>query len=154
MLTFLALNPGCPYIQGLDSITVVLYLEFQAKPHLILSLLSQIYRNFLSRFLDDKHNLNFGYSALVLKRLVAFYEPELALHFQEIEFTHNMYLVGWLMTLFSHILPMDAVLTLWTHLFSHKVEYLFFFSLALLQSLKDKLLLLDLNATLSLINNI
>ena len=37
---------------------------------------------------------------------------------------------------------------LWTYLFTQKVEYLFFITVAILEQLKDRLLEMDLNSTL------
>ena len=58
------------------------------------------------------------------------------------------------MTLFAHTLPIPQVVQLWTYLFTQKVEYLFFITVAVLSQLKERLLGMDLNSTLQLINNI
>jgi hypothetical protein len=58
------------------------------------------------------------------------------------------------MTLFAHILPLNQVQQIWTYLFSEKVEFLFFITVAILMQLESTLLSLDLTQTLGLINNI
>lgn len=58
------------------------------------------------------------------------------------------------MTLFSHTFPLSQVVDLWTNLFCEKVEFIFFLVVSILGELKHKLMLLDLNNTLSIINNI
>jgi TBC domain-containing protein kinase-like protein len=67
---------------------------------------------------------------------------------------HDFYLVQWFMTLFAHILPLNQVQQIWTYLFSEKVEFLFFITVAILMQLESTLLSLDLTQTLGLINNI
>lgn len=136
---------------------MVLYIEYQdeGKDYLILTMLKQIFINYLRHFIDkETNNLAFKYPCLVMKRLLAFYEPELYLHFKEIEFSHDLYLVCWVMTLFAHTIALDKVVNIWTDLFCERVEFLFYITLAILSQLKNKLLLLDLNSTLSIINNI
>ena len=75
--TFLALNPDCAYIQGLDSIAVVLFSQLQgtSKQSLILPFLKQIHLAYLRPFIEkDTHNLNFRYASLLTSRLIAFHE--------------------------------------------------------------------------------
>ena len=55
------------------------------------------------------------------------------------------------MTLFTHILNLPQVFLLWTHLFTHRVEFLFFFAVALLKQLREILLESDLNVVLVLL---
>eukprot|EP00347_Sterkiella_histriomuscorum_P007206 403349853 len=158
ILVFLDLNEDtCCYVQGLDSIAVVLYTEYAkiGQEHLIITMMKQIFTNYLRHFIDkETNNLSFKYPCILVKRLLAFYEPELYVHFNEIDFQHDMYLVCWVMTLFAHTISIDKVVNIWTDLFCERVEYLFFINIAILQQIKDKLLLLDLNSTLIMINNI
>jgi hypothetical protein len=82
--TFLVINKDFTYIQGLDSIAVVLFTQLQgtSKSNLILPLLKQIYIMYLKPFIEkETHNLNFTYAALLTSRLVAFHEPVLFAHF-------------------------------------------------------------------------
>lgn len=58
------------------------------------------------------------------------------------------------MTLFAHTIEIEKVVNIWTDLFCERVEFLFFITIAILSLIKDKLLLLDLNSTLAIINNI
>lgn len=96
-------------------------------------MLKQIYMNYLKHFVDKEHNgLSFNYPCLLVTRLLQFYEPELYMHFRNIGFTHNLYLVCWVMTLFAHTLPINLVVNIWTDLFCEKVEYLFFITIAIL----------------------
>ena len=148
---FLAMNPDCAYIQGLDSIVVVLYTQLQgtSKSSLILPLLKQINTIYLRPFIEkETHHANFRYASLLTSRLVAFHEPTLYKHFKDICFQHDFYLVQWFMTLFAHTLPIPQVVQLWTYLFTQKVEYLFFITVAILEQLRDKLVEMDLNSTL------
>jgi TBC domain-containing protein kinase-like protein len=86
-----------------------------------------------------------------MTRLVSFFEPKIYLHFADIGFQHDFYLVRWIMTLFTHILNLPQVCLLWTHLFTHRVEFLFFFAVALLRQLREPILGSDLNVVLVLL---
>jgi len=58
------------------------------------------------KFVDkDSGNLDFRYASLIMDRFLSFWEPELYRHFKEQGFSHDLYLVQWIMTLFSHTLP-------------------------------------------------
>mmetsp|Transcript_26014 Transcript_26014/g.18476 ORF Transcript_26014/g.18476 Transcript_26014/m.18476 type:complete len:102 (-) Transcript_26014:937-1242(-) len=88
LTSFLILNPDFSYIQGLDSITIVLYTEFlDSKEFMILPLLKTIYSKYLNPFIEkDTNRLNFQYASLVTTRLTSFFEPELFTHFSNIGF--------------------------------------------------------------------
>jgi len=121
----------------------------------VLSCLKHLYKNYLEHFIDkETSNLSFKYPSLLVQRLLSFFAPDLSNHFKEIQFFHTCYIVGWIMTLFSHTIPTEDVVNIWTELLCEKVEFLFFITVAILEHLKDKLLLLDFNNTLQIINNI
>lgn len=67
---------------------------------------------------------------------------------------HDFYLVQWLITLFANTLPRKMLDTVWTYLFTERVDFLFFICLGILKQLQTRLLALDLNQTLQTINNI
>ena len=94
--TFLAVNKDCTYIQGLDSVAVVLLTSLQGttKQCLIMPMLKQIYMAYLRPFIEkETHNLNFRHASLLTARLVAFHVPALFKHFKGIGFLHDFYLV-------------------------------------------------------------
>lgn len=109
------------YIQGLDSIVVVLYTQLAgtSKESYILPIVRQIYITYLRPFIEkETQHLNFKYASLLTSRLLAFYEPVLFRHFSRIGFQHDFYIVQWFMTLFAHTLPVPSVVQLWTYLFT------------------------------------
>jgi len=134
----MAINPECVYIQGLDSVAVVLYTQLHGTSYFpfLLPMLKQIYQAFLYPFIDKtSHHLNFKYASTLTSRLLAFHCPALFRHFNRIGFQHDFYIVQWFMTLFAHTLPVPQVAELWTYLFAQKVEYLFFVTIAILMLL-------------------
>jgi TBC domain-containing protein kinase-like protein len=119
LTVFIVTNPGYVYIQGLDSIFAVLYVQLHStnKLELILPIAKCIYVSYVHPFVDKSNNhLNYKYASTLTSRLLAFYEPLLFRHFRRIEFQHDFYLVQWFMTLFAHILPLQEVTLMWTHL--------------------------------------
>ena len=89
LATLIALNPDFVYIQGLDSIVVVLYTQLSgtSKEGYILPIAKQIYMAYLRPFIEKStQHLNFKYASLLTSRLLAFYEPDLFRHFSRIGF--------------------------------------------------------------------
>lgn len=60
----------------------------------------------------------------------------------------------WFVALFAHTMPLNLVQTIWTYLFTQRVEFLFFITLAILKQKLNILLSYDLNTTLAEINGI
>jgi predicted HAD superfamily phosphohydrolase YqeG len=60
------------------------------------------------------------------------------------------------MTLFAHTVSLTGggLTEIWTELLCQPVEHIFFLAVAIFANLKHKLVLLDLNETLIIINNI
>jgi hypothetical protein len=141
-----SLKNGVSYIQGIDTIASTLYVTgFESQNssfiEMIPSMLKQIYEEYSQHFLDpDTGHLDFRYSSILMTRLLNFFEPELANDMKDID--HSLYLIKWFMTLFAHTLPLKVLhQIIWIDLFCERVDYLFFLALAILISLKDRLLL-------------
>jgi hypothetical protein len=63
-------------------------------------MLKHIYDEYLKHFLDpETGHLDFRYSSLLMKRLLNFFDPELAIELKDID--HSLYLIKWFMTLFA-----------------------------------------------------
>lgn len=46
---------------------------------------------------------------LLFRQLLAYHDPKLAMHLQNIGFHPDLYAIPWFLTLFTHILPLDKV---------------------------------------------
>ena len=145
-MTFVASSPDSNYIQGIDTIAATLYvMGFEAGDSefllMIPSILRQIFTKYSRHFLEENSgHLDFSSSSLHMARLMNFFEPELAQDFASID--HSLYLIKWFMTLFAHTLPLHVLTELiWVDLFCEDVSYLFFLAVAILQHLKDRILL-------------
>ena len=82
--SFLTLNLDCCYVQGIDSITVVIYSEYIDQDAIVLGLLRFVFKSYLNNFIDQTKSLSFAYPCLLMARLLRFESPELSNHFNEI----------------------------------------------------------------------
>ena len=104
-------------------------------------MLKQIYTEYSVHFVHpETGHLDFRYSSILMTRLINFFDPELANDMKDID--HSLYLIKWFMTLFAHTLPMNVLHNIiWIDLLCERVDYLFFLALAIIISLREKLLL-------------
>ena len=104
-------------------------------------MLKQIYTEYSVHFIDpESGHLDFRYSSILITRLLNFFDPELSQDMKDID--HSLYMIKWFMTLFAHTLPLKVLHDiLWVDIFTERVDYLFFVSIAIILSLKDRLML-------------
>ncbi len=98
-------QPNLVYWQGLDSLCApFLYLNFNNE-----ALAYACLRNFIQKyaanfFLKDNSAVIHEYLA-VFAHLIAFFDPQLASHFDQIEFRPDLYAIPWFLTMFAHVFP-------------------------------------------------
>lgn len=76
-----------------------------------------------------------------MQRLLAFADPELCLHFRQLELTVNMFAVPWFITLFSHLLPIPDIYIVWDALIVGPPLLPVFIACSILRRLRSQLLL-------------
>jgi len=133
------------YWQGLDSVAspfVVLFFDNEPMAFACLERLVDVY---LSEFFVQEGSdfLNIRMQQLI--KLVNYHDPELAMHLDSIKFNPELYAVPWFFTLFSHIFPLERIFVLWDVLLLMPPSFILFIALAILISLREKLLSLDFN---------
>jgi hypothetical protein len=76
-----------------------------------------------------------------MQRLLAFADPELCLHFRQLELTVDMFAVPWFITLFSHLLPIPDIYIVWDALIVGPPLLPVFIASSILRRLRSQLLL-------------
>jgi TBC domain-containing protein kinase-like protein len=76
----------------------------------------------------------------VLKCLISFHDPKLAVHLNHIGVGPEMYAISWFMTHFAHVFTIDKIYHLWD-IFLTGAQYMYFFvALAILSQIREDLL--------------
>ena len=90
---------------------------------------------------------------LVLKWLLMFLEPSLALHLEQIQFLPNLYAVPWFLTLFAQVFDIEVVKKIWDFLFLDR-DFIFLYAVSILSDLKARLSLLSLTDCMSMLKSL
>ncbi len=139
-------NPGLEYWQGLDSLSApFVAVTWEHGEARAFALLQKMVRRFLSGMFLQKNTSQLQTQLIVFNQLLAYHDPRLFLHLQAQQFLPELYAIPWFLTLFTHILPIDATLRLWDFLFLHDASMIHFISLAMMRQLRKRLLAIDFN---------
>lgn len=138
-------HPNLVYWQGLDSLCApFLFLHFNNEA-LAYSCLSAFIPKYLYNFfLKDNSQIIHEYLA-VFKQLIAFHEPDLYNHLEEIEFQPELYAIPWFLTMFSHVFPLHKIFHLWDTLLLGNSMLPLCIGVSILQQFKEQLLSFGFN---------
>jgi TBC domain-containing protein kinase-like protein len=81
----------------------------------------------------------------ILAHLIVYHDPVLGSHFDEISFHPNLYAIPWLLTLFTHVFPMEKIFNFWDKVLVGPVGLGFFMALSIVLSFRQRLLEADFN---------
>lgn len=147
-------NPNLVYWQGLDSLCApFLYLHFNAE-HLAFGCMSNFVNKYATNFfLKDNSAVIHEYLA-VFTHLIGFHDPELAIHFDSIEFRPDLYAIPWFLTMFAHIFPLYKIFHLWDSLLLGTSAFPLCIGVAILKQLRNILLTSDFNECILLFSEL
>uniref|UniRef100_A0A452HGV6 Uncharacterized protein n=1 Tax=Gopherus agassizii TaxID=38772 RepID=A0A452HGV6_9SAUR len=119
-------HPDLVYWQGLDSLCApFLYLNFNNEEYLT-----------------------------VFSQMIAFHDPELSNHLNEIGFIPDLYAIPWFLTMFTHVFPLHKIFHLWDTLLLGNSSFPFCIGVAILQQLRDRLLANGFNECILLFSDL
>lgn len=138
-------NPDLVYWQGLDSLCApFLYLNFN-REELAFGCLTNFVKKYAANFfLKDNSAVIHEYLA-VFSHLISFNEPELAAHFESIDFKPDLYAIPWFLTMFSHIFPLYKIFHVWDCLLVGSSAFPLCIGVSILKQLRNILLKSDFN---------
>ena len=70
---------------------------------------------------------------LVLEELIGRYLPRIAAQFELIKLTPDMYIVDWVLTIFSKALPLDLAMRVWDYFFFEGTTFIYRVALGILK---------------------
>ena len=144
ILTALAfIRPEIGYCQGMNFIAGALinFIDNEEKCFWIfLSFIDNIEMNLLYL----KNMPDYQIRVYQLKSFIKEYFPELAIHFKKNQINPDVFFSKWILTIFSNYLSFDVLYKVWDVFIFDKWKAIFKFSLLILNSMKDKLITMDL----------
>lgn len=147
-------NPQYVYWQGLDSLCApFIYLNFNNEAKAF-ACLSAFIPKYLHRFfLKDNSAVIREYLAK-FTHIIAFHDPDLSNHLQEIGFIPDLFAIPWFLTMFSHVFPLPKILHLWDQLLLGDASFPLYVGLAILQQHRDTLLSSGFNECILLFSDL
>ncbi|KAM6898367.1 LOW QUALITY PROTEIN: TBC1 domain family member 12-like [Lycodopsis pacificus] len=135
-------RPDVGYVQGMSSMAAMLILHMD-EVQVFISFSNLINRPCQLAFYRGDHQLMLRYFGTFQ---VFFQEtlPRLFLHFQSSGVTPDLYLMDWILSLYTKPLPLDVACRVWDVFFRDGEEFLFRTALGILRLHQDVLLQMDL----------
>ena len=144
ILTAIAfIRPEIGYCQGMNFIAGALinFIDNEEKCFWIfLSFIDNIEMNFLYL----KNMPDYSIRVYQLNHYIKEYFPELSFHFKKNQINPDVFFSKWILTIFSNYLPFEVLYKVWDVFIFDKWKAIFKFSLMILNSMKDKLITMDL----------
>ncbi|CAG8554240.1 18674_t:CDS:10 [Acaulospora morrowiae] len=142
---FVAANDKLVYWQGLDSLSApFLTLNFNDEAlafNCLHTFIPKFHGNF---FLYDNTQVIQEYLA-VFRHLLSFHDPELSSHLNKIGYQPDLYAIPWILTLFTHVFPLDKTYHLWDKILVGPPSLPLFAGISILRQLRDVLIKSEFN---------
>ena len=146
-------SPRLVYWQGLDSLCApFLKLNFNNEALAFACLSAFIPKYLYNFFLKDNSMIIHEYLA-VFKQLIAFHDPELFNHLDEIGFQPELYAIPWFLTMFSHVFPLQKIYHLWDTLLLGSSLLPLCVGVSILQQFREQLLSFSFNECILLFSD-
>uniref|UniRef100_A0A667XUZ9 TBC domain-containing protein kinase-like protein n=1 Tax=Myripristis murdjan TaxID=586833 RepID=A0A667XUZ9_9TELE len=147
-------HPDLVYWQGLDSLCApFLYLNFNNEALAYACMSAFIPKYLYNFFLKDNSHVIQEYLT-VFSQMIAFHDPELSNHLNEIGFIPDLYAIPWFLTMFTHVFPLHKIFHLWDTLLLGNSSFPFCIGVAILQQLRDRLLANGFNECILLFSDL
>ncbi|XP_019717369.1 TBC domain-containing protein kinase-like protein isoform X2 [Hippocampus comes] len=147
-------HPDLVYWQGLDSLCApFLYLNFNNEALAYACMSAFIPKYLYNFFLKDNSHVIQEYLT-VFSQMIAFHDPELSNHLNEIGFIPDLYAIPWFLTMFTHVFPLHKIFHLWDTLLLGNSSFPLCIGMAILQQLRDRLLANGFNECILLFSDL
>ncbi|XP_061736306.1 TBC domain-containing protein kinase-like protein [Nerophis ophidion] len=147
-------HPDLVYWQGLDSLCApFLYLNFNNEALAYSCMSAFIPKYLFNFFLKDNSHVIQEYLT-VFSQMIAFHDPELSNHLNEIGFIPDLYAIPWFLTMFTHVFPLHKIFHLWDTLLLGNSSFPFCIGVAILKQLRDRLLANGFNECILLFSDL
>ncbi|KAI8610413.1 rab-GTPase-TBC domain-containing protein [Chytriomyces sp. MP71] len=142
------------YWQGLDSLMApFLALNFNDEARAYLCLKAFIDKYFEGFFLED-NSVALNKCMSTLKYILAFRDPYLAVHLQNLGIIPDMFAIPWVMTMFAQIFQLDRLYHLWDTILMGPQGFYVFIVYSIVHQIRDQLLAKDFSSCLVLFSEL
>ena len=128
---YVCLRPDIGYVQGMSFVAAVLLLNLDCYMSF------QCLANILNRkiFLEffRMNMIQIKKYMLVMEDLLAKHLPKISAQFELIRLTPDMYIVDWVLTIFSKALPLDLAMRVWDYFFLEGTTFIYRVALGILK---------------------
>ncbi len=128
---YVCLRPDIGYVQGMSFMAAVLLLNLDCYTSF------QCLANILNRkiFLEffRMNMIQIKKYMLVLEDLILKYLPKISAQFELVKLTPDMYIVDWVLTLYSKALPLDLAMRVWDYFFFEGTTFIYRVALGILK---------------------
>ncbi|XP_062334812.1 TBC domain-containing protein kinase-like protein [Osmerus eperlanus] len=147
-------HPDLVYWQGLDSLCApFLYLNFNNEALAYACMSAFIPKYLYNFFLKDNSHVIQEYLT-VFSQMIAFHDPELSNHLNDIGFIPDLYAIPWFLTMFTHVFPLHKIFHLWDTLLLGNASFPFCIGVAILLQLRERLLANGFNECILLFSDL
>ncbi|CAH1778018.1 unnamed protein product [Owenia fusiformis] len=146
-------HPELVYWQGLDSLAApFLKLNFNQEA-LAFACLDAFIPKYLNMFFLKDNSLVIQEYLAVFRNLIAFHDPALSNHLEEIGFIPDLYAIPWFLTMFAHVFPLQKIFHLWDTMLLGNSSLPLCIGVAILHQLRDTLLSFGFNECILLFSD-
>ena len=131
----------------MDSVAAPFVVVNFASPDVAYACLQEFVSKHLKSLYQRDNSVVLHEHLAILAHLIVFHDPILGRHFHEISFHPNLYAIPWLLTLFTHVFPMDKIFHFWDKVLVGPVGMGFFMALSIVLNFRTKLLEADFNGS-------
>lgn len=136
---------GFVYWQGLDSLAApFVILNFSNEP-LAFACFDAFINKYLRGFFAKDNSPTIQEYLALFSQLIAFHDPDLFNHLDQLGFTPELYAIPWFLTMFTHVLPLHKTIHLWDTLLFGNESFPLCIGLAILSQLRNQILSYSFN---------
>ena len=138
-------NIGYVYWQGLDSLAApFVILNFDRESRAFACFNAFIHK-YLRGFFNKDNSATIQEYLALFSHLIAFHDPQLFNHLDNLGFTPELYAIPWFLTMFTHVLPLHKTIHLWDTLLLGDESFPLCVGVAILLQLRNQLLSYSFN---------
>eukprot|EP01125_Pyxidicula_operculata_P009690 TRINITY_DN3176_c0_g2_i2.p1 TRINITY_DN3176_c0_g2~~TRINITY_DN3176_c0_g2_i2.p1 ORF type:complete len:1096 (-),score=309.72 TRINITY_DN3176_c0_g2_i2:111-2912(-) len=147
------INPELNYWQGVDSLLApFLVLNFNNEPRALFCL-QEVVELFLRPFFLKNKTVYLQEHLAMFQHILAYIDPELAVHLHDIGASADLYAIPWFLTMFTHIFSVDKISRIWDTVLISPPSLPLFLATSILLQIKQLILPLDFNSFIILFSS-
>ena len=128
------------YWQGLDSLAAPFVIVNFGNEARAFACFDQFITKYLRGFFNRDNSPTIQEYLSLFSHLIAFHDPDLFNHLDNLAFTPELYAIPWFLTMFTHVLPLHKTIHLWDTLLFGNETFPICIGLAILSQLRSQLL--------------